>query len=297
MQVDKKLLVELRKATFAGFKDCQDALIATENNFDEAVKWLKEKGKIKAAKKQGAIAADGAVQYFGESHQIGALIEVNSQTDFVAKNEQFMQAVQDLLKIITKQKVKTVQDLINAKFDNSNISVSEKLTELTAKLGEKIDVRRFETIEAGSGEFVAGYTHANKRIAAIALFKGKNENPSEVKSIMMNIVANNPTAIDKDHLDKAKIDSEYQIILKKTIEEGKPENMAEKIAQGRLAKQLDELCLVNQQSLTTPDKKIIDILKQNNIEIIKFVRYEVGEGIQKKEDNFVEEVNKQMGIN
>lgn len=293
MQVDKKLLVELRNATFAGFADCRDALIATNNDFNEAVKWLKEKGKIKAAKKQGAIAADGIVKYVSENNKIGALIEVNSQTDFVAKNEQFVEAVNRLLEIILEKKPNTLQDLNNEKYDSTSISVNEKLSELTARIGEKIDIRRFEIIEAATDEFVGGYTHANSRIAAIALFKG-NHDANVVKNIMMNIVANNPIAIDKDHLDPKWLENEYKIILKKTIDEGKPSNMAENIAKGRLNKQLEEMCLVNEPLVAQVDTKVDQYMKDNNVQILKFVRYEVGEGIQKQENNFVDEVNAQI---
>ena len=293
MQVDKKTLVELRNATFAGFADCRDALIATNNNFDEAVKWLKEKGKIKAAKKQGAIAAEGAVKFFGEKDEIGALIEVNSQTDFVAKNDNFTKTVDELLRLILKHKPKTVQEFNQSNYDDEQITIEEKLNELTARIGEKISIRRFEILEAGNNEFVSGYTHANKRVAAIALFKGNNEH-DVVKNVMMNIVANNPVAVDKEHLDEKWLQQEFETILKKTIEEGKPKNMAENIAKGRLNKQLEEMCLVNEDLITNPEKKVGQYLKEHKLEVIKFIRYEVGEGIQKKEDNFVEEVNKQM---
>ena len=293
MQVDKKTLVELRNATFAGFADCRDALIATNNNFDEAVKWLKEKGKIKAAKKQGAIAAEGAVKFFSERDEIGALIEVNSQTDFVAKNDNFTKTVDELLRLVLKQKPKTVQEFNESNYGDEQITIEEKLSELTARIGEKINIRRFEILEAGKNEFVSGYTHANKRVAAIALFKGNNEH-DVVKNIMMNIVANNPVAVDKEHLDEKWLQQEFETILKKTIEEGKPKNMAENIAKGRLNKQLEEMCLVNEVLITNPEKKVAQYLQEHKLEVVKFIRYEVGEGIQKKEDNFVEEVNKQM---
>ena len=293
MQVDKKTLVELRNATFAGFADCRDALIATNNNFDEAVKWLKEKGKIKAAKKQGAIAAEGAVKFFGERDEIGALIEVNSQTDFVAKNDNFTKTVDELLRLVLKQKPKTVQEFNESNYGDEQITIEEKLSELTARIGEKINIRRFEILEADKNEFVSGYTHANKRVAAIALFKGNNEH-DVVKNVMMNIVANNPVAVDKEHLDEKWLQQEFETILKKTIEEGKPKNMAENIAKGRLNKQLEEMCLVNEVLITNPEKKVGQYLQEHKLEVVKFIRYEVGEGIQKKEDNFVEEVNKQM---
>ena len=293
MQVDKKTLVELRNATFAGFADCRDALIATNNNFDEAVKWLKEKGKIKAAKKQGAIAAEGAVKFFSERDEIGALIEVNSQTDFVAKNDNFTKTVDELLRLILKNKPKTVQEFNESNYGDEQLTIEEKLNELTARIGEKISIRRFEILEAGNGEFVSGYTHANKRVAAIALFKGNNEH-DVVKNIMMNIVANNPVAVDKEHLDEKWLEQEFDTILKKTIEEGKPANMAQNIAKGRLNKQLEEICLVNEFLITNPEVKVAQYLQEHKLEVVKFVRYEVGEGIQKKEDNFVEEVNKQM---
>lgn len=295
MQIDKKLLLELRNATFAGFADCRDALVATGGDFDKAVKWLKEKGKIKAAKKRGAIAADGIVKFLGDTDAIGALIEVNSQTDFVAKNDQFVSLVDGLLDSILKLRPNTVEEFSNTKIDDSGLSVDEKLTEATAKLGEKISIRRFEIMQSDSDGFVGGYTHANKRIAAIALFKGKKPDDEIVKKIMMNIVANNPVAVDKDHLDPKWVENEFEIIKKKTIEEGKPANMAENIAKGRLNKQLEEVSLADQVLITDPNLKVGELMKQNNLEIVKFVRYEVGEGIQKNETNFVDEVNAQIG--
>lgn len=293
MEVDKKILVQLRNATFAGFADCRDALLATQNDFDAAVKWLKEKGKIKAAKKQGAIAADGVVMVYGKNDHCIALIEVNSQTDFVAKNENFLNCVNNLLNLILENKPEGIDALLALPYPGTNVSVNEELTQLTAKLGEKISVRRFAIMEAEGTDFVAGYTHANKRVAAIATFRGQNE-PEVVKNVMMNIVANNPTAIDKNGVDKTWLDQEYKTLLDKTIAEKKPEAIAKKIAEGRLNKELEEICLVSEPLLTNQEVKVGQYLKDHHLEALKFIRYEVGEGIQKKQSDFAAEVAEQM---
>ncbi|MBO6103613.1 translation elongation factor Ts [bacterium] len=157
---------------------------------------------MKAAKKQGAIAADGVVMAYGKNDHCMALIEVNSQTDFVAKNENFLNCVNTLLDLILENKPEGIDALLALTYPGANVPVSEELNQLTAKLGEKISVRRFAIMQAEGTDFVAGYTHANKRVAAIATFRGQND-PEVVKAVMMNIVANNPQAIDKNGVDKA----------------------------------------------------------------------------------------------
>ncbi len=294
-----QLIKELRQLTQAPMGDCQKALIECDNNIDEAIQWLREKGIAKATKKSGAIATEGIVKagiYNGKA----LVIEVNSQTDFVAKNDKFIALINDIYKEIGNQKEdkNEVKDiLINGK------SLDITGLELSGLLGEKIAFRRASIIKKLENQTLGAYNHSNNRLGAILLINTVVD--AEVaKNIAIHIAASNPKFIDITEVDKEWLENEKNIIMKQfddemneiTVEKVKFEKMKRKdtIIQARVDKMLNELCLLNQPYVKDTTMTISEYLKQFSAKVLTMYRYELGEGITKKENNFAEEVASQM---
>ena len=270
---------ELREKTGAGMMDCKKVLTETDGDMEKAIELLRERGIAKAAKKSGRVAAEGLVEcYVSKDGKVGAIVEVNAETDFVAKNQEFRDFVMDVAKQVVE------------KNPEAGKTVQEVLTNKIATIGENMNIRRFERFETTG--IVEKYIHGDGKIAVLVeLTNGTTE---LAKDICMQIAAARPEFVKDTDVPEERVQKEMEILKVQAMNEGKPEAIAEKMVQGRLRKFYEEICLVDQAFVKNPDKKISDILKENNAEVIRFARFEKGEGIEKKEENFAEEVAKQL---
>ena len=293
MMISANMVKDLREKTGAGMMDCKKALTETNGDMEKAIEYLREKGITKAAKKSSRIAAEGLVlAYVSEDNKVGAAIEVNSETDFVAKNEEFRTFVQALAKQVAINNPADVEALLNEEYiEEAGKKVSEVLTDKVAKIGENMNIRRFVRFETTDG-LVESYIHGNGKIAV--LVNMKNADNELAKDICMQVAAARPEFLDEASVPEERLAKEMEILKAQAINEGKPEAIAEKVVQGRIGKFYSEICLVDQEFVKNPDMKISDLLKSKNAEIVEFARIEKGEGLEKKEENFAEEVMKQM---
>ena len=290
--VTAALVKELRERTGAGMMDCKKVLTETDGDMEKAIELLRERGIAKAAKKSDRIAAEGLVEcYISEDGKVGSIVEINSETDFVAKNEEFKEFVANVAKIIADKNPTDLEALLDLPFiDNSGKTVKEVLTEKIATIGENMNIRRFARFE--SEGMVEKYIHGDGKIAVLVDFsKGDRE---VAKDICMQIAAARPEFVRREDVPQERVDKEMEILKIQAMNEGKPEEIAEKMVQGRLGKFYSEICLLEQEFVKDPDMKVSKLLETKNAEIIRFVRFEKGEGIEKKEENFAEEVAKQI---
>ncbi len=292
--VTASLVKELREKTGAGMMDCKKVLTETDGDMEKAIELLRERGIAKAAKKSGRIAAEGLVEaYVSEDGKVGAIVEVNSETDFVAKNEEFKTFVMNVAKQIVEKNPKDVEELLaQDSIEVPGKTVNEVLIEKIATIGENMTIRRFARFE--SEGLVEKYIHGDGKIAV--LVNMKKGNPEVAKDICMQIAAARPEYLNEQSVPAERVEKEKEILKIQTMNEGKPEAIAEKIVQGRIGKFFSEICLVDQAFVKDPNKKVSQVLKENDAEVVEFARFEKGEGIEKKEENFAEEVRKQAGI-
>ena len=283
---------ELREKTGAGMMECKKVLNETDGDLEKAMDLLKERGILKAAKKSDRIAAEGLVaSYVSDDKKIGAVVEVNSETDFVGKNQEFKDFVAAVVKQVALNNPASVEDLLNEKFiANEEKTVGETLTDLIAKIGENMSLRRFERFETKG--HIGTYVHGDGQIAILVDMEGGDD--VLAKDMSMQVAAANPKYLDESNIPANELEHEKEILKAQVINEGRPENVAAKIVEGRLGKFFAENCLVDQEFVKNPDQKIKDVLKAGNAKINRFVRFEKGEGIEKKEENFAEEVAKQL---
>ena len=283
---------ELREKTGAGMMECKKVLNETDGDLEKAMDLLKERGILKAAKKSDRIAAEGLVaSYVSEDKKIGAVVEVNSETDFVGKNQEFKDFVAAVVKQVALNNPASVEDLLNEKFiANEEKTVGETLTDLIAKIGENMSLRRFERFETEG--HIGTYVHGDGQIAILVDMEGGDD--VLAKDMSMQVAAANPKYLDESNIPANELEHEKEILKAQVINEGRPENVAAKIVEGRLGKFFAENCLVDQEFVKNPDQKLKDVLKAGNAKINRFVRFEKGEGIEKKEENFAEEVAKQL---
>jgi len=291
--ISASMVKDLREKTGAGMMDCKKALTETNGDMEKAIEYLREKGITKAAKKSSRIAAEGLVlAYVSEDNKVGAAVEVNSETDFVAKNEEFRTFVQALAKQVALNNPADVDALLNEEYiEEAGKKVSEVLTDKVAKIGENMNIRRFVRFETTDG-LVESYIHGNGKIAV--LVNMKNADTELAKDICMQVAATRPEFLDEASVPAERLAKEMEILKAQAMNEGKPEAIAEKVVQGRIGKFYSEICLVDQEFVKNPDMKISELLKTKNAEIVEFARIEKGEGLEKKEENFAEEVMKQM---
>ena len=289
--VTAALVKELREKTGAGMMDCKKVLTETDGDLEKAAELLREKGITKAAKKSGRVAAEGMVEaYISEDEKVGAIVEVNSETDFVAKNEEFRTFVMDVAKQIVKNNPESVEALLAepAMFEEGK-TVNEALIGKIATIGENISIRRFARFETSDG-LIEKYIHGDGKIAVLVnMTSGSKE---LAKDICMQIAAARPEFVNREQVPAERVEKEKEILKIQTMNEGKPEAIAEKIVLGRINKFYQEICLVDQEFVKDPSKKVSDILKDSKV--LEFARFETGEGIEKKEENFAEEVMKQL---
>ena len=301
MAVTAQMVKELREATGAGMMDCKKALTEADGNMERAVDILREKGLSKAAKKADRVAAEGLVTIkTNADNTVAAIVEVNSETDFVAKNQDFKDFVADVAEMVLEGDVADVEALLASNHKEGK-ALKDVLNDRVATIGEKLDVRRFERI-ATNGK-VAGYIHGGGQIGVVVEL-ATDSNDERVltlgKDIAMQVAAMNPKYISRDDVDPEYIAHETEVLTQQALNEGKPANIVEKMVVGRLNKELKEVCLVDQvfvkDSELTISKLIAKVAKEvaSDISVANMVRYEVGEGIEKREENFAEEVAKQM---
>ena len=290
--VTASLVKELREKTGAGMMDCKKVLTETDGDMEKAIELLRERGIAKAAKKSGRVAAEGLVEaVISEDGKTGAIIEVNSETDFVAKNEEFKTFVENVANQVLKTNPKDVEELLAqpAMFEEGK-TVQESLVGKIATIGENLTIRRFARFE--SEGLVEKYIHGDGKIAV--LVNMKKGDSIVAKDICMQIAAAKPEFLRREEVPEERVAKEMEILKVQTMNEGKPEAIAEKIVQGRIGKFYEEICLVDQAFVKDPNMKISELLKQKDAEVAEFARFEKGEGIEKKEENFAEEVMKQI---
>lgn len=280
---------ELRDRTGAGMLDCKKALEATEGNMDKAIDWLREKGISKAAKKEGRIAAEGLCQITVDGNK-AVILEVNSETDFVAQNENFVNFVDYLANIILKNGFKSNEEVLE--FNDGGETVKDKLVALISKIGENINFRRFEKIEKKDNEVFGSYKHMGGRIGALVVLSDTTEDVA--KDVAMHVAAMNPTAVTRSEVPQDIVEHESHVIKEQVMQEGKPADIAEKMVTGRLNKFYKEVCLEEQPFIKENSVTVGNYVKENGGSIVSISRFEVGEGIEKKEENFAEEVQKQI---
>lgn len=284
------LVKELRELTGAGMLDCKKALEACNGNIDDAIAWLREKGISKAAKKADRIAAEGLADILIEGNK-AVIVEVNSETDFVAKNQEFKDLVKAILKAIIENEPKTNEDVLNLVVDGETIN--DLIVNKTAKIGEKLSFRRFSKIEKNDEQVFGSYIHMGGKIAVLTRLNGANEEVA--KDVAMHAAAMRPSVVRREQVPQEEIEKEREILKEQAINEGKPAEIAEKMVEGRLAKFFKEVCLEEQPFVKDGDINVLTYVKNNNGTIEDMVRFEVGEGMEKREENFAEEVAKQMG--
>lgn len=281
---------ELREKTGAGMLDCKKALQESEGNMEKAIDWLREKGISKAAKKESRIAAEGLSEILVDGNK-AVILEINSETDFVAKNAEFTNFVSLLAKVVLENCPKTMEEAMELPMGDGTVNSS--LINLIAKIGEKISFRRFEIVEKNDNQVFGVYNHQNLgKINVITILDGDN---SEIaRDVAMHVAAMNPGYLSRSDVPEDVINHEKDVIKKQAIEEGKPAEIAEKMVNGRINKFYKEVCLLEQPFIKDPDLDVAGYAKANNMAVVKFVRFEVGEGMEKRNDNFAEEVMNQI---
>ena len=283
---------DLREKTGAGMMDCKKVLTETDGDMEKAMELLRERGIAKAAKKSSRVAAEGIVEaYVTEDGKVGSLVEVNAETDFVAKNDEFKSFVEDVTKQVALTNPSDVEALLASKsMAEPDKTVKEVLTGKIATIGENMTIRRFVRFE--STGLVEKYIHGEGKIGV--LVELENGDTELAKDICMQIAAAKPEFLDRESVPAERVEKEMKILKAQAMNEGKPAEIAEKMVQGRLGKFYGEFCLVEQDFVKNPDMKIKQLLESKGAKIIRFARFEKGEGIEKKEENFAEEVAKQI---
>ena len=299
--ITAQLVKELREKTGAGMMDCKKALTETQGDLERAVEVLREKGLAAAAKKAGRIAAEGIVKtYISENGKVAGIVELNCETDFVAANEEFVSVADRLAVMVSETSATSVEEFVNEKYDETS-TVKEVLTALIAKLGENMTVRRFEKFSVENG-VIESYIHGGGRIGVVVELNSESTNTEVLKvvakDVAMQVAAANPTFLSREDVDQVSLEKEKEIYRVQALNEGKPEKIVEKMVMGRIQKYYKEVCLLDQAWVKDGDKSISKYLQEKSkevgspITINKFVRFERGEGIEKAEDNFAEEVAK-----
>ena len=283
--ISASLVKELREKTGAGMMDCKKALVETNGNIEEAITWLREKGIAKAAKKATRVAAEG-ICAFSVSGNKATLFELNSETDFVAKNPQFIELSNKVAEAILTNDVKCTECALEATVDG--VKVSDLIVNATATIGEKISLRRVNVFTKTDSQVFGGYSHMGGKIAVVSVVEGSNADVA--KDVCMHVAAMSPRFLDRNSVDPEVVAKETEILKQEALNEGKPAAIVEKMVVGRVNKFLKDICLVDQPFVKNPDLTVGQYAKQNGCQIVSFTRLEVGEGIEKKQDDFVAEV-------
>ncbi len=289
MEVTASMVKDLREQTGAGMMDCKKALSETNGNMEEAVNWLREKGIAKSAKKESRIAAEGLANIYVNGNK-AVIVEVNSETDFVSKNEEFTSMIDTIGNALLNSDVKEIEEA--KKINTSEGTIEELIVNKTAKIGEKLSLRRFEIVNKNDDESFGTYIHMGGKIAALTVVKGSNENVA--KDVAMQAAAMKPLYVFPSDVPGDVLDNERNVLKEQAMNEGKPSDIAEKMVEGRIKKFYKEICLAEQAFIKDGDLSVEKYVANNGGEMVKMIRYEVGEGMEKRCDNFAEEVMNQV---
>jgi elongation factor Ts len=291
MAITAQMVKELREKTGAGMLDCKKALTETDGNMEKAIDFLREKGIASAAKKGDRIAAEGLTYVVSEGNN-AVILEVNSETDFVAKNEAFQTLVKDLAAHLLNNKPATVEEASAQTMENG-ATIADHINASIAKIGEKLTLRRFTVLSKTDNDAFGAYLHMGGRISVLSVLEGTTDS-SAAKDFSMHIAALKPKYVSRDQVSQEEVEHERQVLTQQALNEGKPEKIVEKMVEGRLGKYFEDVCVLDQTFVKNPDQKVRQFVESKGAVIREFVRYEVGEGIEKREDNFAEEVMNQI---
>ena len=287
--ISAQMVKELRDKTGAGMMDCKKALVESNGDMDKAVDYLREKGISKAAKKAERIAAEGLYNIYIKGNK-AVVVELNSETDFVAKNEEFKELLDKIGNTILDNNVTTMEDALNSKCGDETIN--DLIVNATAKIGEKISLRRFEVVEKADNEVFGSYLHMGGKISSLTVVEGENEEVA--RDVAMQAAAMRPLYTNIDSVPAEDLEHEKSVIKEQVINEGKKPEFADKIVEGRIRKFYEETVLEEQAFIKDSGLTVKAYLKNNNSKLVKLVKYEVGEGMEKRNDNFAEEVMSQI---
>ena len=288
---------DLRERTGAGMVDCKNALSEANGDIDRAIEILREKGLSAISKKAGRVASEGLSHAIIKDN-LGIVLEVNSETDFVAKNSEFVSFVNDVAEQIASSSSANTEELLKEKWSlDSSLTVEDALSQKIATIGEKLSIRRFEKFEKSANGHLVTYVHMGGRVAVLVELTGEGDVSTIGKDVAMQIAAMNPRFVSSEEVSQEYIDKEKKILTEQALAEGKPANIVEKMIEGRLLKGLKEICLNDQEFVKDSDYTVKSYIEKNlgkDAKVLRFARFETGEGIEKKVENFAEEVAKTM---
>jgi elongation factor Ts len=292
MAISAQAVKELRERTGAGMMDCKKALEETNGDMEKAIDLLRERGIAKAAKKAGRIAAEGLTN-FAIDGNVAAIVEVNCETDFVAKNPEFQSLVKDIAEHVVTQRPATIEAALEQPFKGQGEALSQVISEKIATIGENISFRRFSILEKSDNGVFGAYLHMGGKIGVLVALEGTKDE-ALAKDLGMHAAAANPRYANRDEVSADEIEREREVLKNQALAEGKPANIVEKMVEGRLSKFFEEYVLVEQPFVKDPDKKVSALLKEAGATLKAFVRFQVGEGIEKKQEDFAAEVMAQV---
>ena len=290
MAITAQQVKELRERTGAGMMDCKGALEHTNGDMEAAIDYLREKGIAKAAKKAGRIAAEGLCNVVVNGNE-AVIFELNSETDFVAKNKQFLDLLDEVGQAIISSKANSTEEALAVSYQGKTLETI--IADATATIGEKLSLRRVSRVFKKDSEAFGAYLHMGGRIAVLNVME--KDDAEVAKDMAMHIAAQNPRYLDRTQVDQETLEHEKHVLTQQALAEGKPANIVDKMVIGRLNKFLQDICLVDQGFVKDPDQKVSEYLKSHKNAVKSFIRLAVGEGIEKKEEDFAAEVAKQMG--
>ncbi|MCY8231831.1 translation elongation factor Ts [Priestia endophytica] len=291
MAITAQMVKELREKTGAGMMDCKKALTQTEGDMEKAIDFLREKGIAKAAKKADRIAAEGLTQIEVQGNE-AVIIEVNSETDFVAKNEGFQNLTKEISTHLLAAKPASLEEALESKMENGE-TLQGHINNAIAKIGEKLSLRRFALKTKGDNDAFGAYLHMGGRIGVLTVLEGTTDE-AVAKDVAMHIAAINPKYISRDAVSEEEVAREREVLTQQALNEGKPEKIVAKMVEGRLGKYFEEICLLDQAFVKDSDQKVGKFVSSKGATVADFTRYEVGEGMEKREENFAEEVMNQV---
>jgi len=287
--IDAKSVAELRSKTGAGMMDCKKALTESNGDLEKAIDYLREKGISKAAKKQDRIAAEGLANIYIDGNK-AVILEVNSETDFVSKNAEFTDMIKEIGEAVLKSDAKTLEEALL--LPSSEGTIADLIVAKTSKIGEKLSLRRLEVVEKTDTQNFGAYLHMGGKIAVLTLLEGANSDVA--KDVAMQAAAMRPEYLKEEDIDAERIERERKVFTEQAINEGKPADIAAKMVEGRLKKFFKEICLLDEPFIKDGDIDVKTYVNNNGGEVLKMVRYEVGEGMEHRSDNFAEEVMNQI---
>lgn len=290
-KITAAMVKELREKTGVGMMDCKKALTEVDGDMDAAVDFLREKGLASAAKKADRIAAEGTTSVLVNGNE-AVIVEINAETDFVAKNDAFQTLVQEIAEHLLANKPADVE-AAEASTMSNGATVADHISSAVAKIGEKITLRRFEIMTKTDADAFGPYLHMGGRISVLTLLEGSTDETA-AKDVAMHIAAMNPKYISRDEVSAEEVEHERKVLTEQALNEGKPENIVAKMVEGRLGKFFEEICVLEQPFVKDGDQKVGKFVEATGGKLVKFVRYEVGEGLEKREENFADEVMGQV---